>query len=123
MAAGAGPVRVLYRHVLPHLAPVVLIQAAGEVAGSMWLFGQLGVANVFLGGTEQIQDDIWGESHGDFLGEWGGILAQGRSFLFSAPWMVFGPALCFGLAGVGFHLLAEGLRRRYEQRWGGGYIG
>lgn len=123
LAAGAGPFRTIYRHVLPHLMPVFLLQGAAEVAAALWLFGQLGVAHVFLGGTRIKFDDVFGWFRSDLLGEWSGILAQGRTYTRAAPWMLLGPAFFFALAASGFHLVAEGLRRRYEQRWGGGYVG
>lgn len=94
-ALGASPLRVLGRHVLPGCWGPLLAQAT------------LGIGTAIL------------EAAGlSFLGlgvrppapEWGAMIAQGRSAVFSAPHVVLAPGLALMVTVLGFNLLGDGLR-------------
>ena len=42
--------------------------------------------------------------------EWGALLAGGRDYMDSAPWLAVLPGLCITLTVVGLNLLGDGLR-------------
>jgi peptide/nickel transport system permease protein len=94
-ALGASRRYTLVRHVLPQLAPTLIV------------WGTLGIAtNVML------------EASLSYLGigvqppapSWGGMIQQGQSFYRSAPWLVLFPGLAIMLTVFAFNLLGDGLR-------------
>ena len=79
---GARLPRLLLRHVLPNVSAAVLVQATYVFASAMILEAVLS----FLGaGTPP---DI---------PSWGSMLAEGRSYLQRAPWILAFPGLCLAL--------------------------
>jgi len=98
-ALGLGDARLLLRHVLPNCAGVLLVSATLSVGSSMLLEASLS----FLGlGVPAPTPSI------------GSMLAEGRSFLASAPWISTFPGLMIALAVMAFHGLGEGLRRSFD---------
>ncbi|ANY07168.1 ABC transporter permease [Pseudonocardia sp. HH130630-07] len=77
VALGAGPVRVLLRHVGPNLAPPLLAHACVRFAGTLLTISGLS----FLGLGIQPP-----------TAEWGAMVAEGRQYLFSAPQVVLVPS-------------------------------
>lgn len=94
-ALGVGDLGILFRHMLPNALGPVLVSAT------------LGVASAILT-----------ESGLSFLGfgvppphaTWGNILADGRRFLFDAPWLTLAPGVAILLVVLAFNLFGEGLR-------------
>jgi peptide/nickel transport system permease protein len=95
---GASPGRILFSHILPNLSPSLLSAAA------------LGLSNAILA-----------EAAMSYLGlgiqppipSWGRMLAESQNFLFNAPWCALAPGMMILLAVLAFHVLGEGIRRRY----------
>jgi peptide/nickel transport system permease protein len=95
---GASPFRVLFRHILPNLAPSLLSAAV------------LGLSNAILA-----------EAAMSYLGlgiqppipSWGRMLSESQNFLFNAPWCALAPGMMIMLTVLAFHTLGEGIRRRY----------
>lgn len=96
-ALGAGEARVLFRHVLPSLAPSIAVAASLTAAGA-----------------------ILAESTLSFLGlgiqppapSWGNMLANAQDLVLCAPEVAIWPGLAIMLAVAGCTLLADGVRRR-----------
>ena len=44
------------------------------------------------------------------LNRWGNILAEGRAFIFDAPWLFTVPGLAIFVVVLAFNLVGEGLR-------------
>jgi peptide/nickel transport system permease protein len=94
-AVGAGPLRIVVRHIVPN------------VAGPMVVLGTISVAQLILA-----------ESTLTYLGlgvpppaaTWGNMLSEGRSYLAGAPWLVAAPGIAILLTVLAFNLLGEGLR-------------
>jgi peptide/nickel transport system permease protein len=94
---GASPFRVLFRHILPNLAPSLLSAAV------------LGLSNAILA-----------EAAMSYLGlgiqppipSWGRMLSESQNFLFNAPWCALAPGMMIMLTVLAFHTLGEGIRRR-----------
>ena len=92
---GAPERRVIFLHMIPNAIAPVLVSAT------------IGVATAILT-----------ESALSFLGfgvqppyaTWGNILADGKGFIFDAPWLFFIPGLAILVVVLAFNLVGEGLR-------------
>jgi peptide/nickel transport system permease protein len=96
LAAGSGWGRIMFRHVLPNIRPLILAQTA-QVAG----VGLLLVAALsFLGIGVQPPTPTWG-----------GIIKTGASqVVLGNWWIVAAPGLAIFLCVLSFNLIADGLR-------------
>jgi peptide/nickel transport system permease protein len=100
-AAGAGPARIVLRHLLPNVLGLTAVLAA------------LGFAQNLLA-----------ESVLSYLGlglpppapTWGIMLYEGRSYYRTSPHLVLAPGLAIFVAIAAFHVLAAGLRERFDPR-------
>lgn len=83
-----------------------------------------GLAPVFVAATLGVADAILTESALSFLGfgvpppyaTWGNILADGRTFLFDAPWLTYLPGVAIFVVVLAFNLAGEGLREATNPR-------
>ncbi len=98
-AIGQNKQAILWRHILPNLKGVVVVYA-----------------------TLTIPQVIMIESFLSFLGlglqepmtSWGSLVNEGASYMEMAPWSLYIPALFLSLTLVGFNLLGDGLRDRWD---------
>jgi peptide/nickel transport system permease protein len=94
-ALGATSAHVVLSHILPNAATPVLVQASVLMAIGILVEAALS----FLGvGVRPPTPSL------------GLMLADGRSFMLEAPWMVVFPGLAIMVAVLGFNMLADGLR-------------
>ena len=94
-ALGAGGARILWRHVLPHLAPLLVIEATTTFSGAVLSEASLS----FLGlGTQPP------------VPSWGRMLLDATRALSVAPWMAIFPGVALGATVLGVNLLGDGLR-------------
>jgi len=119
VAAGAGGGRIIYRHILPHVLPSLLVLGTLEIARALLLMAQLGLFNVFIGGGEIHEwiPDLKVLVHE--VPEWSQMLSDPTDFLRSAPWNPLVPATAFALAILTFNLLADGIGQYLTKRWQG----
>ena len=89
---GAGPGRVLLRHVLPNLAAPIAVVASQQVAAMILYEAALSYLGLGVGG-----DTI----------TWGGMVADGRDSLLAAPWVATVPCVAVALAVLGCNLLGD----------------
>jgi len=94
-ALGAGPVRVLSRHILPHLLPTLLVYGTLGISTTVMLEAMLS----FLGVGVQPPDPSWG-----------GIIFESQSYLMNAPWLVIFPGLIILAVALSFNLVGDALR-------------
>ncbi|MDP8930976.1 MAG: ABC transporter permease [Actinomycetota bacterium] len=92
---GAGDLRIIVRHVLPHVLPPVIVLITLEMGGLVLAISGLN----FLGLGAQPPTP-----------EWGAMLNEGRGYFFSDPRMIFAPGIAITLAVLGFNLVGDGLR-------------
>ena len=100
-AMGAGPGRVIFRHVLPNAAAPIIVSAA------------LGIGNVLLL-----------EAALSFLGmgvappkpSWGNIIADGAPYLATAPWTTLFPGLAIALVVMALNAVGDALREALDPR-------
>ncbi len=101
IASGTRPLRMFVRHVLPNAMAPVIVQATFVCALAIILEATLS----FLGiGTPPE------------VPSWGNIIAGGRTFIRSAPWILLYPGLLLGVAVLSVNLLGDGLRDLLDPR-------
>ncbi len=100
-AAGATPLRIVLRHILPNIIPAILVQATLTIAAAIIAEASLS----FLGLGQQPPDPSWGS-----------MLNTAKNFLTQAPWMAIWPGLSIFLAVLSFNLLGDGLRDALDPR-------
>jgi peptide/nickel transport system permease protein len=94
-AAGASGAAIIVRHVLPNALAPVVIQATLGLGATLLTAAGLG----FLGlGVQQPTP------------EWGAMLGEGRSYIFSNPNLATFPGIAIFLTVLGFNLAGDGLR-------------
>jgi peptide/nickel transport system permease protein len=93
-ALGYGDLRILTRHLLPNVINPAVIYAMSDIVLVILAASSLG----FLGLGVQSPKP-----------EWGVMVADGREFITSAPWLPAFPGLAIGIVGISFSLLGDGL--------------
>jgi peptide/nickel transport system permease protein len=93
-ALGYGPLRVMFRHILPNAASAVIIFSMVDAVGNIILAASLG----FLGLGAQPPAP-----------EWGTMIADGQNFILSSWWLATLPGLAVVFVGVAFSLIGDGL--------------
>ncbi len=99
--AGAGPARILLRHVLPNIAGPLMVVATSEF-GLMILF-EAGLSFLGLG----IQPPA---------PSWGSIMSEGRDYVARAWWLTVFPGICLFGVVMCVNLLGDWLRDRVDPR-------
>jgi len=94
---GAGPARLLVRHLLPNLAAPAIVLATQQVGAMILYESSLSFLGLGIGG-----DTI----------TWGGMTALGRDAIFKAPWVAAIPGAAIALAILGFNLTGDWLAAR-----------
>jgi len=95
---GAGFFRITFIHILPNVIPSLLCASV------------IGLSNAILA-----------ESAMSYLGmgiqppnpSWGRMLYESQTWFFNAPWCAIAPGIFIMLTVIAFHMLGEGLRRRF----------
>ena len=93
--AGGGPIRIMFRTVLPNCLSPIIVQAALSFSTAVLDAAALG----FLGMGAQPPTP-----------EWGTMLAEAREFILSAWWVVTLPGLCILITVLAINLMGDGLR-------------
>ncbi len=92
---GAGHLRVLFLHILPHLIPTAIVWGTLGIATTVLLEATLS----FLGiGVQPPQPS------------WGNIIFESQSYFQAAPWLVFFPGAVILLTALSFNLVGDALR-------------
>jgi len=92
---GATNSRILRRHVLPHLAPFVMVWATLGISTTVLLEATLS----FLGIGVRPPTPSWGN-----------IIFENQTYFQTAPWLVFIPGLLIILLALAFNFLGDALR-------------
>ena len=100
-ALGLPDWRIIFLHMLPNAMVPVLVSATISVATAILTESALS----FLGFGVQPPAATWGN-----------ILADGKGFIFDAPWLFFIPGLAILLVVLAFNLVGEGMREAMNPR-------
>ena len=93
-AMGYGPLRIVFRHLLPNAITPAIVYWMTDMALAILLGSSLG----YLGlGAQPPQS------------EWGVLIADGKNFMTTAWWISVFPGFAIILTGLGFSLLGDGL--------------
>jgi peptide/nickel transport system permease protein len=101
-ALGAPHRRVVIRHLLPNALGPLLVAATLGVGSNM--IAEAGLSFLGLGAQSPTLS-------------WGALLADGQTFLVTAPWVAVFPGLALLLAVLGVNLLGDGLRDLLDPRF------
>ncbi|MBI5427048.1 MAG: ABC transporter permease [Nitrospinae bacterium] len=93
--------RIIFLHMAPNAIAPVLVSATIGVATAILTESSLS----FLGFGVQPPDATWGN-----------ILADGKNFIFDAPWLTFIPGFTILFVVLAFNLCGEGLRETFNPK-------
>ncbi|SFJ02016.1 ABC transporter permease [Bradyrhizobium sp. Gha] len=99
---GAGTIWLIGRHILPNLISPLLVQASFVFA-----FAQLGAASL----------DFLGLGAPPEIPSWGNMLAESRTFVTRAPWLLFFPGMMIVATAFSLNLVGDALRDRLDPRF------
>ena len=94
-ALGTGRSRILFRHVLPNVAPSIIIVASLQF--SQFIVAEAAIS--FLGFGVQPPTPAWGS-----------MLSESRDFLYVAWWLAAFPGAALALTALGVNLVGDWLR-------------
>jgi len=99
--AGASTTRIVFRHLLRNVMPLVIVQASLDIGYAILFTSSLS----FLGLGAQPPTP-----------EWGAMMTDARAFLRDFWWYPTFPGLALAFTVVGFNLLGDGLRDWLDPR-------
>jgi peptide/nickel transport system permease protein len=100
-AAGRGPFAIGVRHVLPNVSSLIIVQASVGFAIAVLAEAALS----FLGYGSPPSTPSWGR-----------MLQESQEMLWSAPRLAVFPGVAIAVAVLGFNLLGDGLRDRFDPK-------
>jgi len=98
-AMGAGHMRIIFKHILPHLFPTMIVWATLGIATTVLLEATLS----FLGIGVQPPTPSWGN-----------IIFENQTYFTSAPWLVFIPGGAILVLALAFNLVGDALRDIFD---------
>lgn len=103
---GGSNLHISKKHVFPALKGNLLTIFVNECVQVLHIIGQLGIFNLFLGGTEK---QYFPTIYLSITNEWSGLIGQSRSFLYQSQWIILFPLAAYLLLLFTFYLLSMGL--------------
>ena len=100
-AAGAGPVKLMLRHILPNVIQPVIVMATLGMATA--ILSAAGLSFIGLGAPPGTP-------------EWGAMLSDARSYMRQAWWMAVFPGVAITLTVLAINLLGDALRDVLDPR-------
>ena len=101
LAAGAGSLRILFRHILANSMSPLIVQLTFIFAVSVLAEAVLS----FIGVGPPPPTPTWGN-----------VIAEGRNYIREAPWISLLPGIAIGITVLGLNLLGDGLRDVLDPR-------
>ncbi|MBX3568082.1 MAG: ABC transporter permease [Rhizobiaceae bacterium] len=92
---GAGPTRILVRHILPHLVSTIIV------------WGTLGISTTVL---LEATLSYLGVGVQPPMPSWGNIIFENQTYFQAAPWLVFFPGAAILALALAFNLVGDALR-------------
>jgi peptide/nickel transport system permease protein len=86
-SVGAGRVRLFFHHILPQHRETIALNFVGESIATLNLIGQLGIFDMYIGGTKTTPAPLLFHSQ---THEWAGLVGSYRGKLFSSDWWLLG---------------------------------
>lgn len=92
---GASSARILFRHILPHLVPTIIVWGTLGISTTVLLEATLS----YLGIGVQPPTPSWGN-----------IIFENQTYFQAAPWLVFFPGAAILALALAFNLIGDALR-------------
>lgn len=99
--AGCGPMSIIFRHVLPNIAGLMIVQASAQFA--LALIAEAGLS--YLGIGTQPPNPSWGR-----------MLNDAQTYLSLAPTLAIFPGAAIAISVLAFNLLGDGIRDLLDPR-------
>jgi peptide/nickel transport system permease protein len=100
-AMGQGPFGITWRHVLPNIVSVLIVQATIQFAVA--ILAEAGLSYLGLGAQPPVPS-------------WGRMLRDAQTYIFQAPQLALWPGLAVALAVFGLNMVGDGLRDLLDPR-------
>jgi peptide/nickel transport system permease protein len=100
-ALGASDARIIVRHIVPNLFQSAVV--IGTFAMASAIISEAALSFLGLGVPPEIPT-------------WGGMLADGRTYISTSWWLALFPGLCIFFTVLGINLLGDGLRDLLDPR-------
>lgn len=101
-AIGATDTRIMTRHLVPNLVPLLIILSSTAFAGVILSEASLS----FLGYGVPPPRPSWG----------GMLAADGRQYMYAAPWMLIAPTIALAITVFGVNMFGDALRDILDPR-------
>lgn len=98
-AVGSSSWRIMFRHILPNVASIVIVSAVFEVAGAIIAEAGLSYLGVGIGPPNA---------------SWGNMMQGSLGNFSDAPWLVLTPGLFIFLTTLAIYLIGDGLRDAFD---------
>ncbi len=92
---GASNLRLIFRHIMPNLLPIVIVTAAMSTANTILLEAGLGYLGIGVPPPAP---------------SWGAMISDGQAYFTLSPHMVIVPGVAICLTVLAFNLLGQGLQ-------------
>lgn len=92
---GASNLRIMLRDIFPNVLTPIIIQATTKLGNTVLVESSLS----YLGLGVQLPTPSWGN-----------MIAEGRNYLLTSPWVVIIPGIMLMLTVLGFNFLGDGIR-------------
>lgn len=96
---GASPMRIMVRHLIPHLVPTIIVWGTLGIATAVQLEATLS----FLGVGVQPPTPSWGN-----------IIFENQSYFSTAPWLVLAPGFSIIVLALSFNVIGDALREMVD---------
>lgn len=96
---GAGPARILFRHLLPNCAGPVLVTLTLRIPQAIFLEAFLSYIGLGVSAP---------------MASWGVLASEGAQSIGSYPWQIFFPSAAIAFTMLGFNFLGDGLRDAFD---------
>jgi len=100
-AIGAGPGRILFRHILPNVMTPVIVKMSLDMGFAILTVASLGFIGIGVKPPTP---------------EWGSLLSIARGYMPDYWWTAIFPGLAIFIAVFGFNLLGDGLRDVFDPK-------
>ena len=104
-ASSQGALRIARRHVVPNIAGMVVVQCS--VTFALAVLAEAALSFLGLGTPPPVPS-------------WGRMLQESQQFLGTQPTLAIWPGVAIAVAVLGFNLLGDGLRDRFDPKLNGG---
>ena len=101
VAGGLGNSRIIFRHILPNSLAPVAVSAVLGIAGAILTEASLS----FLGFGVPPPAPTWGN-----------VLADGKTYILDAWWLIVFPGMAIFITTLSFYLVGEGMREALDPR-------